>query len=286
MPPSLQPAAGFPASPTSPPSRQPSSSPPLLSPSQVSSPSPWVRRPTASSARRLSTRRSLYAAVQDSSQRQQDLPLHTRLLHNVASLNRSALRLFMSLSPAYQILVLLGGTAILVLSILGLIYSHRIFAILGPVADSWYELPGGWVLVWLMTFIAAFPPLIGYSTTITIAGFVYGFPLGWPIAATATVAGSTAAFLTSRGVFSGYVHRLVGKDMRFVALGQVLKRDGLGVLAMIRFCPLPYSLSNGFLATVPSIRPGGFAVATACATYVCFLILLYGFIFSSCVGRL
>jgi uncharacterized membrane protein YdjX (TVP38/TMEM64 family) len=62
------------------------------------------------------------------------------------------------------------------------------------------------------------------------------------------------------------VHRLVGRDHRFVALGQVLRRDGLGVLAMVRFCPLPYSLSNGFLATVPSVGVGGFAAATACAT--------------------
>lgn len=122
------------------------------------------------------------------------------------------------------------------------------------------------MLVWLLAFVCAFPPMIGYSTAVTISGFVYGFPLGWPIVATATVAGSTAAFMTSRGVFSGYVHRLVGKDKKFIALGQVLRRDGLGVLAMIRLCPLPYSLSNGFLATVPSIRPLGFAAATACAT--------------------
>ncbi|KAL2256126.1 hypothetical protein VTK26DRAFT_2144 [Humicola hyalothermophila] len=35
---------------------------------------------------------------------------------------------------------------------------------------------------------------------------------------------------------------------------------------MIRLCPLPYSLSNGFLATVGSIRARTFALATACAT--------------------
>ena len=83
--------------------------------------------------------------------------------------------------------------------------------------------------------------------------------------ATASVAGSTAAFYTSRGVFSGYVHSLVGTDKRFVALGQVLRHDGLLVLTGVRFCPLPYSLSNGFLATIPSITPWAFAVSTALA---------------------
>lgn len=192
--------------------------------------------------------------------------MHTRLLQGAISLGRQALRLFTSLSPLYQLLVVAAGIVAFVLGILGLVYSHRIFAWLGPIAKTWRELPAGWLLVWILTFVCAFPPMIGYSTAVTIAGFVYGFPWGWPIVATATVAGSTAAFFTSRGIFSGYVNRLVGKDHRFVALGQVLRRDGLGVLAMIRFCPLPYSLSNGFLATVPSIRPLGFAVATACAT--------------------
>lgn len=102
----------------------------------------------------------------------------------------------------------------------------------------------------------------------SLAGFVYGFPLGWPIAAAATVCGSSAAFLASRGVLGGYVNSLVGRDKRFVALGQVLRRDGVGVLTMIRFCPLPYSLSNGFLATIPSVGLGSFALGTALSTYV------------------
>jgi uncharacterized membrane protein YdjX (TVP38/TMEM64 family) len=60
----------------------------------------------------------------------------------------------------------------------------------------------------------------------------------------------------------------VGRDRRFIALGQVLRRDGVGMLVMIRLCPLPYSLSNGFLAMVGSVQPAGFALATAGATYV------------------
>lgn len=38
------------------------------------------------------------------------------------------------------------------------------------------------------------------------------------------------------------------------------------MLALVRFCPLPYSLSNGFLATVPVITPASFALATAFAS--------------------
>ncbi|KAK0733450.1 hypothetical protein B0T26DRAFT_634522 [Lasiosphaeria miniovina] len=186
--------------------------------------------------------------------------------HTGLALALKAWQLFLGLSRWQQVLVLIGGAAVGVMGLVALVFSHRIFAALGPVAEKWRALPGGRLIVWLLCFSTAFPPVIGYSSTVTIAGFVYDFPGGWPIVATATIAGSTTAFLTSRGIFSGYVNRLVGGDRRFVALGQVLRRDGVGVLAMIRLCPLPYSLSNGFLATVPSIRPLSYALATAMTT--------------------
>jgi len=215
--------------------------------------------------RRLSAPRpyATYAAAEA-----QPPPLVARLVRLGESVNRYCWRLFVSLSPIQRVAFLLGLVVLFTLGVLALTYSHRIFTALGPIAKSWRALPGGWIIIWLVIFVAAFPPLIGYSTAVTVSGFVFGFPWGWPIAATATVVGSTAAFYTSRGVAAGYVHRLVGMDKRFVALGQVLRRDGLGVLAMIRLCPLPYSLSNGFLATVPSIRVTSFAAATAMATYV------------------
>lgn len=118
------------------------------------------------------------------------------------------------------------------------------------------------MILWALTFISAFPPLIGYSTTITISGFVYGFPNGWFIVASATVIGSLASFVASRTVLSKYVHKLVGQDKRFEALALTLKHDGLKILCMIRFCPLPYSLSNAAMSTFPTVHPLSFALAT------------------------
>lgn len=189
-----------------------------------------------------------------------------RIMRTATDVMNYCLRVFIRLTPLQRVLAVVAGLALFVLSILFLVYSHRIFGALKPVAEGWRDLRGGWVIVWVMTFCTAFPPVIGYSSTITIAGFVYGFPGGWPIVATATVAGSTVAFLTSRTIFAKYVHALVGTDKRFVALGHVLRHDGIFVLAGIRFCPLPYSLSNGFLATIPNISPLNFAAATALAT--------------------
>ena len=89
--------------------------------------------------------------------------------------------------------------------------------------------------------------------------------ISWFIAASATIIGSTASFLASRAVLSGYVHRLVQNDTRFAALSLVLKHDGFKLLCMVRLCPLPYSFSNGAIATIPTVHWAKFALATAVA---------------------
>jgi uncharacterized membrane protein YdjX (TVP38/TMEM64 family) len=173
---------------------------------------------------------------------------------------------FWALSPLHRSLVafaILLGWVFIILSVL---YSEAFFTWLATVSKTWREIPGGWLIAFMLIFVTSVPPIVGYSTANTIAGFVYGFPMGWPIAAAACVVGSLAAFMACRTVLSGHVHRLIGTDHRFVALGQVLRKDGLLYLTGIRFCPLPFSLSNGFLATIPSISPLTFVISTALST--------------------
>lgn len=163
-------------------------------------------------------------------------------------------------------LSVIAGIVTIALAILFLVFSERIFAWLEPVAEKWKNLRGGWLILWAMTFATAFPPVIGYSTCLTLAGFVYGFPWGWPIVASATIIGSTCSFVVSRTLLSNFVNRLVANDKRYEALSLVLKHDGLKLLVMIRLCPLPYSISNGAISTFPTVQPLMFAAATAAAT--------------------
>jgi hypothetical protein len=81
--------------------------------------------------------------------------------------------------------------------------------------------------------------------------------------ASSTILGSTAAFIVSRNLLHSYVTRLVAGDPRFTALALTLKHDGIKLLIMIRLCPLPYSLSNGALSTIPTINWSTFMLATA-----------------------
>lgn len=186
-----------------------------------------------------------------------------RLLAAAQETSSRASDAFWAMPMQYRILAILAcivGWGILILFI---IFSGRLFEWFTSVAATWRDIPGGWILMMLVVSLTAFPPMIGYSTATTIAGFVYGFPLGWPIAAVGATLGSLGAFMAARTVLSGYVERMVGHDKRFIALGQVLRRDGIWYLTGIRFCPLPFSLSNGFLATIPTISPLAFFISTA-----------------------
>ncbi|TVY60776.1 Golgi apparatus membrane protein tvp38, partial [Lachnellula suecica] len=232
-----------------------------ISPSPSPSPDtrpPWSR--ISSSTRRTNNNTSPY------SQRSTPGTYKTQILQSAQKVQRQLLKAFQSLTLIQRILAIVALLISLTLSILFLVYSERIFGFIAPAAKKWHDVRGGWTILWLITFCCAFPPIIGYSTAVTISGFVYGFPNGWFIVASATIAGSTASFLASRTILSSYVHRLVGSDKRFEALALTLKHDGLKILCMIRFCPLPYSLSNAAMSTFPTVHPLSFALATAIAS--------------------
>ncbi|EWC44987.1 hypothetical protein DRE_01046 [Drechslerella stenobrocha 248] len=181
-------------------------------------------------------------------------------------LQRHAQKYWARLTLAQRVIGVTLIIAVNVAVLLGLIYHETIFHKLSPIADAWRELPGGFLILFAWTFISAFPPLIGYSTSVTLAGFIFGVPNGWYIAASGTVIGSTAAFIACRLYFRNFAQKMVATDKRFAALSLTLKHDGLKLLCMIRLCPLPYSISNGALSTFPTVSALNFAIAGAVAS--------------------
>jgi hypothetical protein len=101
-----------------------------------------------------------------------------RMARNASKFQRQAWKHYSKLSILQRILLAVAGVITFVLSIMFLVYNERIFAWLAPVAKKWRDIPAGWLILWSLTFLVSFPPLIGYSSCVTIAGFVYGFPNG------------------------------------------------------------------------------------------------------------
>lgn len=104
--------------------------------------------------------------------------LRNKVLDSAERVQRHVYRTVKKLTPGQRIL---AGAAIvvgLVTGILFLVFNERIFQWLQPFAVRAKNTKGGWLILWSITFATAFPPLIGYSTSVTIAGFVYGLTEG------------------------------------------------------------------------------------------------------------
>lgn len=104
--------------------------------------------------------------------------LRDKVIDNAEKIQRQVVRTIKRLTPVQRVLAGAALTIAVVFGILFLVFNERIFGWLEPYAAKWKDLRGGWLIIWGLTFVAAFPPLVGYSTCVTTAGFVYGFPVG------------------------------------------------------------------------------------------------------------
>jgi hypothetical protein len=140
----------------------------FLPPTMPSPPSPVSFRPRP--------RRSV-SSVSRRSQSRQSLSL--RLLRQARALIEKGERLFLSLFPLQRAGVVALGVFFAVTSVLSLIYHEAIFHWMSNFAKGWRNITAGWLILWALTFVVSFPPLIGYSTCVGLGGFVYGFPNGY-----------------------------------------------------------------------------------------------------------
>ena len=109
-----------------------------------------------------------------------------KIVGMVNKLQRRTAQTFNRLSLFQKVGATIFLLLVLTITILLVAYNNVILERLQPIAAKWKNLNGGWLILWALTFATAFPPLIGYSTCVTISGFVYGFPNGYGIHASGT----------------------------------------------------------------------------------------------------
>ncbi|EEH20790.2 hypothetical protein PABG_03021 [Paracoccidioides brasiliensis Pb03] len=225
-----------------------------LSPTLESFRPPWTQ--PHSSLSRSSRRRSSIFSVPPAS-------LRDSSINNIKQFYQRVSRRFGKMTLVQKIGTVLATIGVISLGVGFVILTGKIFKWLEPVAEDWESSKLAYFAVWICTFIVSFPPLVGWSTVGTVAGFIFGVWKGWFIFSIGTVIGSTCSFIVSRTLLSSFVHRLMKHDKRFAALALTLKYDGLKLLCMIRLCPLPYSICNGAISTFPTVHPLMYGLATA-----------------------
>ena len=178
-------------------------------------------------------------------------------------------------SPLRRVLVLFATTVCLALGVVFIIFHNKVFELLLWFANSWRGLKTGPLIMFALITLISFPPLIGYSALSSLCGMMYGF-WGWPLLAISTLIGSLLSFLACRYLFKDYAQRLARSNEKFAALTRTMEQDGFTLLWMIRLCPLPYSLSNGALASIPSVTALNFVLATLVTSPKLFMHIFIG----------
>ncbi|OJJ49292.1 hypothetical protein ASPZODRAFT_129732 [Penicilliopsis zonata CBS 506.65] len=195
--------------------------------------------------------------------RREAATMRDQILTQAASVSRRLSKAWKKMNLWQRVGVVAAVILAMGLGIGFMVFTSRVFKWLGPVAERWENSLVAYLVLWLCVFLVSFPPLVGWSTFGTVAGFIFGVWKGWLLYASATIVGSTCSFIVSRTVLSQFVNRLMERDKRFAALSLTLKYDGLKLLCMIRLCPLPYSLCNGAVSTFPTVQPLMYGLATA-----------------------
>jgi hypothetical protein len=93
--------------------------------------------------------------------------------------NQQSEKLWARLTPLQRVLLVVGSLAIFTTSILFIVYNAKILGFITPYAEKWREVTAGWIVLFLLICVVSFPPLIGYSSLLTLTGIIYGFPKGY-----------------------------------------------------------------------------------------------------------
>lgn len=184
------------------------------------------------------------------------------------------------------------GIKMLILGIVVYVGPEAMFDTTAKLAIWFGSQSFGAALIIALVIIVSFPPLIGYGTSITLCGLGWGVHAdatsehaqldgnlfqAWLLASVACLLGATVSFTVLRFLIVHHSKRVSWisntlNDPKYVALSTAVRRRGLSMAILVRFCPFPFAYSNLFFASlVDAVSFKHFFVATALITPKLFL---------------
>ncbi|KIO29117.1 hypothetical protein M407DRAFT_242720 [Tulasnella calospora MUT 4182] len=124
------------------------------------------------------------------------------------------------------------------------------------------QLRFGWLLLIAIIAVTSFPPLVGWSTSISVCGFAYGLQ-GWFLAAAGALLGAAMSFVVLRVLFRKRIRSWSQKNRKWVALESVIRARGLPLIILIRLSPFPpWVYANLLFASIETVSFVQFMIAT------------------------
>jgi uncharacterized membrane protein YdjX (TVP38/TMEM64 family) len=104
---------------------------------------------------------------------------------------------------------------------------------------------GGAPLFFILVYIVCAVALVPASILTLVGGAVFGLTRGVPIAFTAAVLGSSAAFGVARWMARERVTRWLSRNERALAIADAVERSGATLVFLLRLSPvIPFNLLN------------------------------------------
>lgn len=180
--------------------------------------------------------------------------------------------------PYEKVIIGIVLTCVFISSVLLVVYHQTLLDHVIEYSDKWREESLVAFLLSTGIFLVSFPPLIGFSLLNTVVGVIYGVCFkGWFIIAASSISGSVMSFLLFRHVLNEQAQKIVSSHQKLYVFSTILKEDNsFWILAMIRLCPLPYSLTNAALAAIPGVSVWNFFLGSLLSSPKLVLYLFVG----------
>lgn len=187
-----------------------------------------------------------------------------RLVHQLKKSQYKLRDFFQSLPLWKKLAVIAFGVIDIIVLLIILIFHGKILNKMVEISNDLKEVWYTPLLFFVLLFGVSFPPMIGFSLLSTSVGLIYGVSFtGWIILFLGSVTGSILAFALFKTVLRSQAEKLIRWNPKFEALASILQdNNSYWILALIRMCPFPYSLTNGAIASVSGVSLRNFSLAS------------------------
>ena len=121
----------------------------------------------------------------------------------------------------------------------------------------------GWlgVLTYALVIVAAQLLCAPLSPVAVAGGLIFGLGRGFAAITLGTGLGAVVNFLLSRHFARATIQRWLAHHEKFKLIDAAIGREGWKIIALLRFCPIPFGLAN-YCYGLTAVRFGPYLVAT------------------------